>query len=775
MLHRFNLSSPLIKLATLIIVLFSIPLSAKITIDGVLDETEWKQAQRFEDFLITAPFSLKKPKQSTVALLLTNEEGIFVAFINEQSMENRFRRKSERDSMNSSDRNYFGIDFDGKAIMGYTFAVSLGGSKIDLIISNENQLDTDWDGDWEAATSETQTHWYSEIFLPWSVVPMTYQEQKTRTIGVVFSREIVSEAMLVSFPGIYYRRDKFLSLFHPVTVDQHESTKFDVFPYAVGSYDNLKDSSEYQAGMDLFWSLGSGQELNITVNPDFGQVESDQVVINFSPVEVLFSDKRPFFAENQGLFNISESASHSKDYVLMNTRRIGSSPDYNCDEFSAANGGSNEEKFNCENQPVLANSVDIALKYYKQGENTNIGIFTAFEGDEAYSTGKEFYAFRGLKKINQQKIGYLGTFVKRDAIDREASTHTIDYENQLTDKLTFEGILMHSNTTEKNGYGMRWGIRHSPNQKWENRIQYKYYDDDFDINDMGYMSRNNIKGFNVFSKYSQTEFSENSNINGRVYYLGLSSKENADDLKLERSLRAGISQRSKDSSGIELHFNHKSSGRDDLITRGNPEAPFMRVDSSLNYQLNYGSKEYKKWNYFAFMEGQKTKVSSFNSSTKFKAVGFNFHPTDEININIMAGKGHAKNWVNWIGSNVIGTYPLDYFTIRANASWFPKEKHELRVKFQTVVMQAETGLERLLDGHGNVNPTQQSTNGFDLGQLSFQIRYKYEIGPLSNVYAVYTRGGRHYEDDDVSVSEIISGTWNNPKEDRFTLKLRIKF
>ena len=775
MLHRFNLSSPLIKLATLITVLFSIPLSAKITIDGVLDETEWKQAQRFEDFLITAPFSLKKPNQSTVALLLTNEKGIFVAFINQQSMDNRFRRKSERDSLESSDRNYFGIDFDGKAIMGYTFAMSLGGSKIDLIISNENQLDTDWDGDWEAATSETQTHWYSEIFLPWSVVPMTYQEQKTRTIGVVFSREIVSEAMLVSFPGVYYRRDKFLSLFHPVTVDQYESTKFDVFPYAVGSYDNLQDSSEYQAGMDLFWSLGSGQELNITVNPDFGQVESDQVVINFSPVEVLFSDKRPFFAENQGLFNISESASHSKDYVLMNTRRIGSSPDYNCDEFSAANGGSNEEKFNCENQQVLANSVDIALKYYKQGENTNIGIFTAFEGDEAYSTGKEFYAFRGLKKINQQKIGYLGTFVKRDAIDREASTHTIDYENQLTDKLTFEGILMHSNTTEKNGYGMRWGIRHSPNQKWENRIQYKYYDDDFDINDMGYMSRNNIKGFNVFSKYSQTEFSEDSNINGRVYYLGLSSKENTDDLKLERSLRAGISQRSKDSSGIELHFNHKSSGRDDLITRGNPEAPFMRVDSSLNYQLNYGSKEYKKWNYFAFMEGQKTKVSSFNFSTKIKAVGFNFHPTDEININIMAGKGHAKNWVNWIGSNVIGTYPLDYFTIRANASWFPKEKHELRVKFQTVVMQAETGLERLLDGHGNVNPTQQSTNGFDLGQLSFQIRYKYEIGPLSNVYAVYTRGGRHYEDDDVSVGKIISGTWDNPKENRFTLKLRIKF
>ena len=751
--------------------IFSAYVSAEITVDGRLDETEWKQAQRFENFVETSPFSLKKTTHPTEVLVLTDEKGIYFGFINEQPWDTRYRRKQERDAMwADSDRNFISIDFDGKANIGYFFGVSLGGSMSDGSISNESQMDRDWDGDWEVKTSESETHWYSEFFLPWTVVPMMSGQESKRNIGVYFSRQMMQEGKVIGFPGINYERKKFLSLFHPIKVDQYESTKFDVFPYAVSSYDNLQDSAEYQAGLDLFWALGNGRELNMTVNPDFGQVESDEVVINFSPVETFFSDRRPFFAENQGLFNISQG-----NFSLINTRRIGSSPDYNCDEFSAANGGSDEEQFNCENQPVLANSVDIALKYYKQGENTDIGIFTAFEGDEAYSKGKQFYAVRALRRLNQQKIGYLGTYVKRDAIDREASTHTIDYENQLTDKLTFEGILMHSNTTEKNGYGMRWGIKHSPNQKWENRIQYKYYDDDFDINDMGYMSRNNIKGFNVFSKFSQTEFSEDSNINGRVYYLGLSSKEDTDDLKLERSLRAGISQRSKDSSSIELHFNHRSSGKDDLITRGNPEAPFMRVDGSLNYQLNYGSKEYKKWNYFAFMEGQKTKVSSFNSSTKFKAVGFNFHPTDEIKISIMAGKGHVKNWVNWIGSNVIGTYPMDYFTIRANATWFPKQKHELRVKFQTVVMEAETGLERVLDGHGNLNPTQQSTNGFDVGQLSFQIRYKYELGPLSNVYAVYTRGGRHYEDDDVSVSKIISGNWDNPQEDRFTLKLRIKF
>ena len=142
---------------------------------------------------------------------------------------------------------------------------------------------------------------------------------------------------------------------------------------------------------------------------------------------------------------------------------------------------------------------------------------------------------------------------------------------------------------------------------------------------------------------------------------------------------------------------------------------------------------------------------------------------------MMISKHESTSWVNWLGENKIGIFPLDRFSVRVNASWFPKEQHELRIKFQTTVMEVENGAEWLADTAGNLNATDASVAGFDLGQLAFQIRYKYEISPLSHFYAVYTRGGRHYEDDDMSVSEIISGTWDNPQEDRFTLKLRMKF
>jgi len=752
--------------------IFSAYVSAEITVDGRLDENEWKQAQRFENFVETNPFSLKETTHPTEVLVLTDEKGIYFGFINEQPWDTRYRRKQERDSMwSDSDRNFLSIDFDGKANIGYFFGVSLGGSMSDGSISNESQMDRDWDGDWEVKTSESETHWYSEFFLPWTVVPMMSGQESKRNIGVYFSRQMMQEGKVIGFPGINYERKKFLSLFHPIKVDQYESTKFDVFPYAVSSYDNLQDSAQYQAGLDLFWALGNGRELNMTVNPDFGQVESDEVVINFSPVETFFSDRRPFFAENQGLFNIS----HGNAYHLINTRRIGASPDYNCTDFSAANGGSDALQESCENGQEASNGIDTALKYSQFGEHTDFGFFAAFEGDETFSAGREFYAVRALRRLNQHKIGYLATHVERDALDRRATVHAFDYENQITEFLTLNSLLVHSDTTDESGNGMRFEMNYDPNQYWMHMVSFFRFDDDLDINDMGYQSRNNVRGLKTRTMYTQTNFPENSKLLEREYRFDFLKRTDTHGLQLSQTSELEIDWKFKDTSGFGLEVEHSSSGNDDLMTRGNALAPFIKFGQGLEWSVGYNGRQNERWSYWAMFEKESVSFYSFTTSKTAIMMGGNFYPSDELKISMMIGNAKVKNWPNWLGDNKVGTYPLDYFSIRTTVTWFPKENHELRIKFQTVVMETETGAEWLVDSAGNLNSTNSTATGFDLGQLAFQIRYKYEISPLSHFYAVYTRGGRHYEDDDVSVSKIISGTWDDPQEDRFTLKLRIKF
>ena len=771
-MSKFHLSVKVWLIICLSNAIFSAYVSAEITVDGRLDETEWKQAQRFENFVETSPFSLKESTHPTTVMVFTDEKGIYIGFINEQPWDTRYRRKQERDAMwSDSDRNFLSIDFDGKANIGYFFGVSLGGSMSDGSISGESQMDRDWDGDWEVKVSESQTHWYSEFYLPWTVVPMMSGQESKRNIGVYFSRQMMQEGKMIGFPGINYERKKFLSRFHLITVDQYESTKFDVFPYAVGSYDNLQDSSEYQAGLDLFWAPGNGRELNVTVNPDFGQVESDEVVINFSPVETFFSDRRPFFAQNQGLFNIS----NGNDYHLINTRRIGASPDYNCTDFSATYGGSDDLQESCENEQEASNGIDTAVKFTQLGENTDVGFFAAFEDDETFSAGRDFYAVRALKKLNQHKLGYLATHVERDALDRSATVHAFDYENQATESLTLNSLLMYSDTTDESGYGMRFGMSYDPNKFWITGMAYYRFDDDLNINDMGYQNRNNLSNFRTFTMYTENDFLTTSKILERTYKFAFSKKADTHGLQLSQNINLSFKQSFKDTSGFEIKVEHKSSGNNDLLTRGSALAPFVKFGQGGNYSLMYYGKQDARWSYWMYLSRDRQSLQSFTTTSNNIALGGYYYPSDNIKFGIHLGKNNTKNWLNWLEDNRLGTYPLDYFSFKANATWFPKEKHELRIKFQTNIMETETGTEWLADSNGNLNSANSSAAGFDLGQLAFQVRYKYEISPLSHFYAVYTRGGRHYEDDDMSVSEIISGTWDNPQEDRFTLKLRMKF
>ena len=63
--------------------------------------------------------------------------------------------------------------------------IALGKSVLDYTITNENEIDGDWDGEWFAETSENDENWYSEFFIPWNMAPMNKQDEEKRTIGVV--------------------------------------------------------------------------------------------------------------------------------------------------------------------------------------------------------------------------------------------------------------------------------------------------------------------------------------------------------------------------------------------------------------------------------------------------------------------------------------------------------------------------------------------------------------------------------------------------------------
>ena len=123
------------------------------------------------------------------------------------------------------------IDFDNTGNTAYMLGIALSNSVLDYTITNENQIDKDWDGEWFARTSENDENWYSEFFIPWNMVPMNKQEGEQRIIGISVSRMIEHLGLGIGYPAVSFQREKFLSVLHQIEVVQSNPSSLDFFPY----------------------------------------------------------------------------------------------------------------------------------------------------------------------------------------------------------------------------------------------------------------------------------------------------------------------------------------------------------------------------------------------------------------------------------------------------------------------------------------------------------------------------------------------------------------
>ena len=758
----------------------TLPVFSKITVDGVLDEKEWQTAQAIDEFFVVSPFSLETPPLKTKALVYSNEEGLYIGFINAQDIDTRDRRTHRRDDlMHNFDRNVIVVDFDNKANTGYMLGVSLSDALIDLTITNENNLDGDWNGEWFAKTSEAEENWYSEFFVPWTMVPMNEQEGEKRTIGLGVSRQVRYLGEWFASQKSNTSRQKFLSKLPKIQVFKSNPTRLDFLPYAVANNDFIDEDSSYDVGAEVFYNNGRGGELSATINPDFGQVESDNVVINFSPRETFYSDKRPFFTQSQSLFDVSEDWYPGFElYSIFHTRRIGDTPNYDCSTYSAAEGGNDELESQCEGSKKNVNDIDTAIKYTQLGETTDIGVFAAFEKDEDFSEGEDFFAFRALRKFGDQKIGYMATHNVNDVLDRSATVSAIDYQYIPNSGFKVEHVSMASSISDEDtGFGSRTMVHYRPSKEIKYLAEYYYFDKDLNINDMGYMWRNDLASYGLGFNYQNTNFPEDFRVNSRSHNFDYWDENNSDNENLNEYYTYFFRQTFKSTSSIHLNIFAKAEGKNDEITRGSVIAPFIRVGSGSNFEFSYNSRRYRngKWGYRFGLQSEKDDYIAFEDHHKKINLGINFSPKDNLRIWMFLNHHSRTNWLNRISDNYYGTYDQKRTSINIGSRWYPTNNQELQIKLEATSFRNQKGTGWNADNNGLLVSTNEAADSINLGKLGFQIRYRYEIDPLSNIYLVYTRGGSYFFDDAADTSKIFRTTWQEPEGNVFSAKIRYRF
>ena len=747
-----------------------------ISVDGVLDEREWSEAREWTKYYESMPFSLAEPKHFQKVLIQEDEKGIYFGFINLQSKDSIRANKHERDDeMANADKCGLAIDFDGDGLTAYGFTVSAGGSISDGIYRNENDVNYDWDADWDSATSINEDGWTAEFFIPWTIAPMKIQKGEKRLVKLSFWRMVAEEWRVNTSIKGNPRQEKFMSLFHEMDFNNYNVSKIDFFPYLNVTNDRVLEDTEAKAGAEIFWKIDSGKQLNIALNPDFGQVESDELVVNFTSSETFYSDKRPFFSENHSLFAVK---GYTFFYVI-NTRRIGAAPDYNCNKYSGS------LKNLCDSSQVGITDIDYAVRYTQQGESFDFGFLGASEADEPFTQGRDFYSVRSVKNGENFSIGYLGTYTDRPVLDRNADVHSIDAIYRPNNKLRLEAILLTSSVdqgiddTEASGEIFRFRLTASPKKGRWHDFGIFFFDEDTDISDMGYQMNNDMMWAGGQNGLKYTDFDESSVLLSSEYEFGFGYETNAD---LEKSgIFGSLTNKStfKNTSFLEVSGFHRAASRDFWITRGNDEAPFIKKPENYGALVQYKGPSKDFFNYFLEVKREK------GSKWGFSALGFNtsytaqvdLSPRDNLKFSLMHQHSEEDNWLNWVQDNLLATYKEKKQRVTvASLNWFGGDKHELRMKAQMVAFTARNPKAYLGDTYGALNPVEMVLPPFTLSDLAFQIRYRYEILPLAYLYVVYSKGGRIVEyDEEDNLEELYKRPWNDPQADTFTVKVRYRF
>ncbi|GAA5005557.1 hypothetical protein FNZ56_06040 [Pseudoluteimonas lycopersici] len=745
----------------LLLSLLSAPAWA-IDVDGRIDPAEWQGAQHVTDFRQVQPLTRAPGSQPTEGWILATPEGLAIGFHStEPANIPRTRQSAQRDVGAQADRVNLYVDFDGDGRTGYNFTVLLSDSIIDTTITNENQFATDWDGNWKHAVSEDAEGWSAEMLIPWYIAPMRAGSGGKRNIGVQLDRVIGATGERMAWPAVSVQESRFLSVLAKVEVPEYSQSLLAVTPYVSGLYDNIKGGSHFDGGVDLFWKPNSRFQLSATLNPDFGQVESDQLVVNFSATETFFSDKRPFFTENQAFFDVPFGSLNNANRLLY-TRRVGGPAD--------DGDGSGD--------------VTAAVKLNGSAGAFNYGVFAATEADEA---GRDFYALRGTRDFETQGVGAMFTRVERPFLDREADVYEFDHRWTPNAKLSVRTTLVGSDIeqagTSTRDSGGQVLVDYDHGNGWRQQGYALHLGDGLQLNDFGYLERNDFNYLRYQLAHRVTDLPQDSAYSAHDWRYAVSRRSNDHGVRITDAWAIDLFSDRRDGGNEFFEIAGFTPGHDDLVTRGNGV-----VDVPAKFYLYFERFTPRKdhwsmyWNARYAAEGL--------AGPAHGALSFDLNPTYFVNDNLsFYGElfaQHNPDWLLWCpvdggpcagqgGRDLLGSYRASLLQLNGGMQWIISAKQELRIKMETIALDAHALQGWQLAANGEPQRVADGLNDFSLRNLGFQIRYRYELAPLSNLYIAYVRGGFGFQDEGQGVGGLLGDAFSLRDDEQLFVKLSYRF
>lgn len=301
-------------------------LTANIKIDGIPDDLAWKSASVADNFTQLEPTEGALISQITEVRVLYDNTAIYLlAILHDTHADSILHELGNRDEGNNlnSDAFRFGLDPYNKRQNGYVFEVTASG-----VQSESFDDDITFDAVWQSAVNISDSGWTAEIKIPYSA--LRFPAASKQQWGVQFARLIrrnreydqwTLTPKSVQNKKLYWGTMDGINNIHPplrLSLTPYLSMYAERAPeLSDGDNINYANSYSYSGGADIKYGIDERFTIDMTLLPDFSQVQSDNKVKNLSAFETIYEERRPFFKEGTSLF--------SKGNILY-TRRIGQTP-----------------------------------------------------------------------------------------------------------------------------------------------------------------------------------------------------------------------------------------------------------------------------------------------------------------------------------------------------------------------------------------------------------------------------------------------------------------
>ena len=304
-------------------------------IDGLDNDAVWRDTPAITHFLQWQPTEGTEPRFRTEAKIAYDAAHLYIfvrAF--DPHPDSIIRRLERRDTFTPSDMVWIFVDSYHDRRTGFEFGVNPAGVKIDQAIYDDGREDRAWDGVWDVATRIDSLGWTAEFSIPLS--QLRYSRDRSHVFGLTIDRDVYRYNERFSWPLFRQSRPGFVSQFGSLEgLDDLEAPRrLEAMPYLVTkrasaiSNNRFTNPSDVALGGDFKYRVASNLTVDGTINPDFGQVESDPAVLNLSAYESFFDERRPFFVAGRGLFRFDVNCNNVNcgGEGLYYSRRIGRTP-----------------------------------------------------------------------------------------------------------------------------------------------------------------------------------------------------------------------------------------------------------------------------------------------------------------------------------------------------------------------------------------------------------------------------------------------------------------